>query len=224
MSTAARPAVRIALDFYDTAPWFERLIGQPDLPCDVDFIRVGYGDAAAAVASSRADLGVVVAPVGQQQAVGAEPIADDVLVGVVRVDHPAAKRGLLDPSDVADGTYLTAGDRPSHGFEHHEFFEPAGVRPLRLRKVESLAMILRLIRTFGGVTVQPALSLQTAILDGLAVVPLRAVEIRVEWATLLRAESTDNEREMADAIRTLCASDLSDVGPGNEAVPEWSGP
>ncbi len=224
MSTAARPAVRIALDFYDTAPWFERLIGQSDLPCDVDFIRVGYDEVGAAVSSRRADLGVVVSPVGQQLLSGAEPIAGDVLIGVVRGDHPAAKRGRLDPADVADATYVTAGDRPSHGFEHHEFFEPAGVRPLRLRKVESLAMILRLIRTFGGVTVQPALSLRTAILDDLAVVPLQDVEIRVEWSVLLRSEPTDNEREMADAIRTLCASDSPATGPESETVPEWAGP
>ena len=223
MSSAARPAARLALDFYDTAPWFERLIGQPALPCDVDFIRVGHDEVVAAVSSRRADLGVVVAPVDVPLLPHAEHIADDELVGVVRVDHPAAERNRLDPADVVDATYLTAGDRPSHGFEHHEFFEPAGVRPLRLRKVESLAMILRLIRTFGGVTVQPSLSLRTAPLDGLVVVPLRDVEIQVGWSVLLRPDPTDNEHQMAGAIRALVSRDRSGAGPISETVPEWAG-
>lgn len=202
MSSADRPAVRVALDFYDTAPWFEQLIARSDLPCDVDFIRIGFSDVAAAVSSRHADLGVVVSPPGVVQHSAAE-ICTDELVGVVSVDHPAATRGRLEPGDVVAATYVTAGDRPSIGFEHHGFFEPAGVRPLRLRKVESLAMILRLMRKFGGVTVQPALALKAAPLEGLAVVPLADVRIPVVWSVLLRPDASENDRALARAVEEL---------------------
>ena len=201
MGAADRPAIRIALDFYDTAPWFGPLIGMSTLPCDLDFVRVAYGSVDDAVLRRRADLGVVVSPAAVAP-IGA-PLADDELVGIVRSDHPAAARGVLLPHDVGDATYVTAGDRPTHGFEHHEFFEPAGVRPLRLRKVESLAMILELMRAFGSITVQPALAVATARLDGLAVVPLLDTRIAVRWDAVLRSPATDDEIEMVAAIGEL---------------------
>jgi len=223
MSSADRPAVRLAMDFYDTAPWFEQLIGSPDLPCDVDFIRIGFSDVASAVQSRRADLGVVVSPPSSLMLESsATDVCADVLVGVVRSDHPAAQRGALAPADIADATYLTAGDRPAHGFEHHEFFEPAGVRPLRLRKVESLAMILRLMRTFGGVTVQPALAVNAAPLDGLAIVPLMDAQIPVMWTAVLRHDASDNERAMCRAVQELARQgSFGSRGPGS--MPVWAG-
>ncbi|MEE9413809.1 MAG: LysR family transcriptional regulator [Acidimicrobiales bacterium] len=200
MTSAARPAVRIALDFYDTAPWFEELVGLDDLPCDVDFVRVGFDAARHAVNERRADLGIVVV---RGDAPAGDFLVHDELVGLVRVDHAAAKRGVLDPLDIEDAIYLTAGDRPTHGFEHHEFFEPAGVHPYRLRKVESLAMILRLMRKFGGVTVQPYLSLAAAPLDGLAMVPLRDTQIAVRWEIARRQGRSEDEVAMVEAIRGL---------------------
>jgi LysR family transcriptional regulator for metE and metH len=203
MNSADRPAVRIALDFYDTAPWFEQLIGLPDLPSDVDFLRVGHDQTIESVQRRVTDLGVIVlaagAPVG-------DVLSSDQLVAVVRDDHPAMRRGELLPSDIVDVTYVTAGNRPTHGFEHHEFFEPAGVRPHRLRKVESLAMALRLIRSFGGITVQPSLALRTPPLEGLVVVPLWGESIPVRWEIVLRRQPDDDEVAMADAIRRLVDS------------------
>jgi len=200
MNSADRPAVRIALDFYDTAPWFEQLIGLHDLPTDIDFLRVGHEQTAESVAQRVTDLGIVVLAARTPEG---NVLSADHLVGVVRNDHPAAHRYELQPGDILDATYLTVGDRPTHGFEHHEFFEPAGVRPHRLRKVESLAMALRLIRSFGGITVQPALALRTPPLDSLSVVPLAGAPILVRWEIVLRKDPADDEVAMADAIRRL---------------------
>jgi LysR family transcriptional regulator for metE and metH len=201
IGAADRPAIRVALDFYDTAPWFGPLVGVPSLPCDLDFIRIAYGTTDDAVLRRDVDLGVVVAPA--DTAPTGEVIADDELVGIVRSDHPAAARGVLLPDDIGDATYATVGDRPAHGFEHHEFFEPAGVRPLRLRKVESLAMILELMRAFGSITVQPSLAVATARLDGLSVVPLLDTRIAVRWDAVLRSPPSEDERDMVAAIRDL---------------------
>ncbi len=200
MNSADRPAVRIALDFYDTAPWFEQLVGVPDLPSDVDFLRVGHDQTVDSVARRVTDLGVVVVAADTPPG---DVLSTDQLVGVVTATHPAASRGELLPTDILDATYVTAGDRPAHGFEHHEFFEPAGVRPHRLRKVESLAMALRLIRSFGGITVQPALALRTPPIDGLVVVPLAGRPIPVRWEFVLRADPDADELAMAEAIRRL---------------------
>jgi len=200
MNSADRPAVRIALDFYDTAPWFEQLIGLPDLPSDVDFVRVHHNQTRDSVERRVTDLGVGVVAADTPHG---DVLSADHLVGVVSATHPAASRGELVPGDIIDATYVTAGDRPTRGFEHHEFFEPAGVRPHRLRKVESLAMALRLIRSFGGITVQPALALRTPPLEGLVVVPLAGRPILVRWELVLRAHPDDDELAMAETIRRL---------------------
>jgi hypothetical protein len=200
MNSADRPAVRIALDFYDTAPWFEQLIGLPDLPSDVDFLRVGHDQTTDSVERRVTDLGIIVVAADTPHG---NVLSVDWLVGVVSATHPAASRGELLPSDIIDATYMTTGDRPAPGFEHHEFFEPAGVRPHRLRKVESLAMALRLIRSFGGITVQPALALRTPPLDGLVVVPLAGRPIPIRWELVLRSNPGDDELAMAEAIRRL---------------------
>jgi LysR family transcriptional regulator for metE and metH len=204
MNSADRPAVRIALDFYDTAPWFEQLIGLPDLPSDVDFLRVAHDQTTDSVERRVTDLGVVVVAADTPRG---DVLSVDQLVGVVSATHPAASRGELIPGDIVDATYVTAGDRPAHGFEHHEFFEPAGVRPHRLRKVESLAMALRLIRSFGGITVQPSLAVRTAPLDRLAIVPLAGRPVPVRWELVLRADHNDDEVAMAEAIRRLVDTD-----------------
>jgi len=203
MTTTARPAVRIAFDFYDTAPWFERLIERTDLPGDVDFVRVGIDDVSNAVEQRRADLGVIAAPPDREARHGSEldVLFSDELVALVRNDHPAADRRELVPDDITDSWYLTFGDRPSLGFEHHHFFAPAGVRPRRLRKVESLAMILRLIRSCGGITVQPSLALRAAPLHDLCIVPLHSVSIPIDWQFATRPNPSNEVTQIIEAIR-----------------------
>lgn len=202
MSTADRPTVRLALDFYDTAPWFERLLGTHESANNLDAVRIPYDASLESVLRRRADVAVIVVPDDDPPE---QLLAHDELAAVVRDDHPAAGRNALEPGDIAATTYATAGDRPRHGFEHHEFFEPAGVRPYRLRKVESLAMVLRLIRTYGGVTVQPRLALHDAPLSGLRVVPLAGTRIHVRWQFVVRPDPRPAELEVCDAIRTLVA-------------------
>lgn len=207
MASSERSTVRLALDFYDTAPWFDRLLHAVDAPSDLDAVRVPYDGSIDAVQRRRVDLAVIVVPDDEPVVEPIfEPLVDDRLVGIVRADHPAARRGALEPTDIGEASYLTAGDRPRHGFEHHEFFEPAGVRPYRLRKVESLAMILRLIRSFGAVTVQPAIAVRDAPLDGLCVVPLRDTEIDVRWQFVRRVDAGGGERSACEAIRRIVAA------------------
>ncbi|MDW3213318.1 MAG: LysR family transcriptional regulator [Ilumatobacteraceae bacterium] len=200
MQTARRPTVRIALDFYDTAPWFEPLLDLEEQAADIDLVRVAYDDTTAAVHRRRADLGMSVLPVGVGEG---DPLFVDELVAVVRADHAAAERGVLLPDDVATDVYLTSGDRPQHGFEHHGFMEPAGVLPMRLRKVESLSMILRLLRRWGGISVQPRKVLLPSVTQDLAIVPLDGPGIGVEWRAVHRPDPSDAVVELIETIRRL---------------------
>lgn len=206
MQSADRPTVRLALDFYDTAPWFEPLLGLEDRTADVDLVRVGYHQTVDAVNRRRADLGVVLVPAGSMEG---EPLVADELVAIVAADHPACARGELLPTEIADTTYVTAGERPQPGFEHHQFFEPAGVRPRHMRKVESLSMILRLIRRYGGISMQPRLALPPEMLDDLAVVALHGVSIGVEWHLVHRPDPPDAIVELVDRIRDLLRTTAS---------------
>jgi LysR family transcriptional regulator, regulator for metE and metH len=202
MATAERPTVRIALDFYDTAPWYAGLVGIEGRSSDIDIVRVAYDDVVDSVLRRRADVGVSVFPADTGPGDGTV-LAADQLVGIVRDDHVAARRGVLEPDDIRTEVYITAGDRPQHGFEHHRFFEPAGVRPHRLRKVESLVLVLRLMRTYGGITVQPRIAVADADLTSLRLVPLAGPPIDVVWSFALRPDPTDAELEICELIRTL---------------------
>jgi LysR family transcriptional regulator for metE and metH len=203
LASAERPTVRLALDFYDTAPWFAGLVGVEDRSSDVDIVRVPYDGVTDAVLGRRADVGVGAVPVDVPVVDVTRHLADDELVGVVPAAHPAAVRGTLEPEDISTAVYITAGDRPQHGFEHHEFFEPAGVRPHRLRKVESLALVLRLIHRYGGITVQPGLALADADLSGLEIVPLAGEPVRVRWMFSLRPDPSVPELEICAVVRQL---------------------
>lgn len=203
MSSAERPTVRMALDFYDTAPWFALLVGDAERSSDIDIVRVAYDDVTNAVQRRHADVGVQVVPADEPPDRNGRELVADELVGVVRHGHPAAGRGSLEPDDIRTEVYITAGDRPRHGFEHHRFFEPAGARAHRLRKVESLALVLRLIRHYGGITVQPRLALADADLSMLHVVPLAGPPIDVRWMFLLRPEPAEPELEICETIRRM---------------------
>lgn len=219
MASAERPTVRMALDFYDTAPWFSDLLGAEEQSSDVDIVRVAYDDVADSVLRRRADVGVSVVPEGGR--LGSAPaermIVADELVAVVRDDHAAAARGALEPDDIRTDVYVTAGDRPQHGFEHQRFFEPAGVRPHRLRKVESLALLLRLMRRDGGITVQPRIALADADLTSLAVVPLAGEPIGVAWWFALRPDPGDAELAICEMIRRIVADRSSPEGQNNRS-------
>ena len=78
-------------------------------------------------------------------------------------------------------------------------------------------MALRLIRSFGGITVQPALALRTPPLDSLSVVPLAGAPIPVRWEIVLRKEPADDEVAMADAIRRLVQANRSSASVSHGA-------
>ena len=68
-----------------------------------------------------------------------------------------------------------------------------------------LILIVRLIRDFGSVTVQPSVVLRDADLSELAVVPLGGTRIEVRWELAIRADASEPELEVAALIRGVLA-------------------
>jgi ethanolamine ammonia-lyase large subunit len=59
------------------------------------------------------------------------------------------------------------------------------------------------MRSHGGVTVQPALALQSVALHDLAVVPLLDTTIGIEWRLAIRDDPGDDVTDIATTIRSL---------------------
>lgn len=196
LGSTGTPTVRVALDFFDRAPWFYRHGGFGALPFRVDIVRVAYGTSAEAVERRVVDIGVAVVP---GHASEGEVMAHDELAAAVPGDHPGVERGALLPEEVALTPYMTAGDRPEPGFEFERFLEPAGVYPAEMVMIESVSTILQLVAAGRGLTIQPRTALEPAF-EGSAVIPLADVAIPVRWEALTRPERSPQTEMLLEVI------------------------
>lgn len=201
-------SVRIAMDFYDSAPWFSAFGATRPRGIGVDLVRVAYDRATESVIGRRADIAVV--PAGLDYLPVTEAAGsiqwidcfDDELVAVVSAEHPAVGRGVFVPDDVIEACYLTAGLAPTTGFEHSEFFSPAGVMPGELFQIESVSLIVRLVADGRGVTIQPRRVVQAGPPDGVAIVPLDGPPVRIRWLAAVRT-GDEAALDVVDAIGEL---------------------
>lgn len=199
-------SVRIAMDFYDSAPWFTAFGATRPRGIGVDLVRVAYDRAIEAVSGRRAD--VAMGPVGVDHLPVLDPggsvrridCFDDELVAIVGPGHAAIERGAFIPDDVVDARYLTAGLAPTSGFEHSEFFSPAGVMPGELFQIESVALICRLVAEGRGLTIQPRRAVQHGLPAGAVLVPLADREVRIRWLAAVRA-GDETALDLVEAIR-----------------------
>lgn len=196
LGSGDRTTVRVALDFFDRAPWFYRYGGFGMFPFRVDIVRVPYGTSAEAVARRVVDVGVAVVPEHEEEG---EVLANDELAAAVPVGHQAVERGALLPEEVAAIPYMTAGDRPLPGFEFHRFLEPAGAYPTEMVMIESVSTILQLVAAGRGLTIQPRTALEP-VFEGTAVVPLAGVTIPVRWEALTRPERGPDTETLLKAM------------------------
>ncbi len=195
LGSTGRPTVRLALDFFDRAPWFYRYGGFGSFPFRVDIVRVAYGTSAEAVARRVVDIGVVVVPEHVDEG---EILAHDQLAAAVPVDHPSIERGALVPEEVAETSYMTAGG-PEPGFEFQRFLEPAGAYPSEIVMIESISTILQLVAAGRGLTIQPKGALEPAF-EGTAIVPLSGITIPVRWEVLTRPDRGPNTEALLRAM------------------------
>lgn len=184
-------------------------------------MRVAYDRATESVIGRRADIAIV--PVGLEYLPVIEPAGsiqwidcfDDELVAVVDAEHPAVERGAFLPDDVIEARYLTAGLAPTTGFEHSEFFSPAGVMPGELFQIESVSLICRLVADGRGVTIQPRRAVQHGPPIGATVVPLNGPPVRIRWLAAVRA---------GDAAALDVVDVISDMELPDAAAPDMLAP
>lgn len=196
LESTARPTVRVALDFYDRAPWFYRYGGFGMFPFRVDIIRVPYGGSRDAVARRIVDVGVIVTSRRSQDT---RLLATDELAAAVPADHPAAARGHLLPEEIASLPYMTAGERPEPGFEFESFLQPAGVYPEDIVMIESVSVILQLVAIGRGITILPRMAV-TPTPSGATTVPLHDVTVPVYWEAMTREDPYENTETLLEAI------------------------
>jgi LysR family transcriptional regulator for metE and metH len=192
--------VRVAVGFYDTAGWLIDTFAPVDGHARVELLRFRDEDLLDAVRSGAADLAIApwsIRPTG----LTALTLASDVLVAAVPADSTFATSGPISPEDLYAETFLTSDYRPSRGFEFHEFFLAADVVPTTVVQVQSLEMLLRLVGSGHGVTIQPSMVMTWNRPHRTVVVaPLAGRDITVQWMAISRTDSSDAVRAAADRI------------------------
>ncbi len=166
----------------------------------MELLRFRDEDLLDAVRSGAADLAIApwsIRPTG----LTALTLASDVLVAAVPADSTFATSGPISPEDLYAETFLTSDYRPSRGFEFHEFFLAADVVPTTVVQVQSLEMLLRLVGSGHGVTIQPSMVMTWNRPHRTVVVaPLAGRDITVQWMAISRTDSSDAVRAAADRI------------------------
>lgn len=211
LATGGLPTVRLALGFYDCAPWFRRFGADESMGFRVDVVRVRYGEDRAGVERRSADVAIELRAVitGEPLSAGELLIADDELVAIVSSDHPAIRRGSVTPGDIEGSTYLTAGRSPSTGFEHSEFIAPNRAYPRTITQVESVSLILDLVGAGRGVSIQPRLAIaEAAGARSLPILPLQDTTIGVQWVAV-----TSRNSDRAEAADRLAAAIVAEFAP-----------
>jgi LysR family transcriptional regulator for metE and metH len=212
-----RPRVRVALDFYDAAPWIA------DVPTDdtalVDLVRVPADGALSALHRRVVDLAIF--PVSTlPSGVETTTLCDDRLVAVVpSAPHALASSEPIGAAELATQPYFAVGLDPQQGFEFHEFFAPSGHVPQKIVRIESLQLVLSIVARGLGVTIQPRAAVPPR--DDLTVRPLTGDPIVVQWiAITLESPAEDVSALIARAAAALSANRLTFAGssPGTPPV------
>ena len=205
LQSAQRTTVRLGLDFYDTAPWIVAVAGDTGADHRVDVVRIPYGQLPEVLERRTVDLAVDLLPADADPG-DAHQLVDDDLVGVVATGDPAADRGELCPADVAETYYLTAGETPTHGFEHSEFMVPAGVEPREVVRIESAAVVLRMIAAGRGITILPRLAVTEADVAEVTVVDLAGPHVPVRWVVRTRTDPIDATLQVIADLQAAAAA------------------
>lgn len=131
-----------------------------------------------------------VAIVTKQQAhpqVAYRELFDDEMVAVMAADHPLAASTTIRPQDLAPHAYILYNIPHSESDVFRHFFDPAGVSPVRVLRVELTEAIIELVRARQGVTVLAGWVAGAAIRSGLVVGrALAAPGIRRQWYAAAR--------------------------------------
>jgi LysR family transcriptional regulator for metE and metH len=211
--------IRVGVGFYDTASWLLDTFAPVEGSPRIELLRFADDALLDAVRSRRADIAVAPWP-KRPSGLRHVSLASDVLVAAVPAESELADGDAVTAAELYDRTFLTSDYRATRGFEFHEFFLAADLVPQTVVQVQSLEMMLRLVGSGEGVTIQPSLVMTwNRPHRTVEVVPLAGRDIRVEWvATHLRDASAD----VVAAAERIAAAFQAAAGRG-EGAPGPSG-
>lgn len=205
-----RHRVRIGSGAYSCYRWLPAALQrfQDERP-DVEIRIVGdpTRDPVAALLAGSIDVAIGSGPLATADA-ATVPLFQDELVMIVPPSHPVAAKAFVEPSDVADETYLTYTQVEHKGYEAERFMRPAGVFPRRLVTIELTEGICELVAAGFGVSILSQWAVAPYIADGRLVARRVGPDgLFVDWHASVRASDPPDSpanglaRALADSLK-----------------------
>ncbi len=170
-------------DRFDFLPQLVSMLSTQDITLSI--LRNDVDQAGTLLSDGFADLLLTPAPMAPL-GFSSYTLFRDQLVGVCAPDHPLANHHILQPKTFIPERYLTYSDQPGSGFEYEQFFQPAGVMPGRVERIESVAMLTDVVASGHGVSILPALATRADADAGRIVSRPLSESTRLEWSLIYR--------------------------------------
>ncbi len=149
--------LRIGVECYPCHQWLTGAIGDflrqmPDV--DIDIVNKFQFSGLEGLLNQHIDI-LITPDRMQDKNIGYEVLASYELMLVVSAGHPLAGREAITPEDLLDATLLTFPVPLERLDILVQFLNPAGIRPARIKKIESVELMLTMVDLGRGVCVLP---------------------------------------------------------------------
>ncbi len=210
---AAGPKITIGTGPYSCEEWLPDFIRywttQSPAPTQIEIIQHGIDfPLSNAIRSGEIDIGIAPGEVTDPR-LGARPLFNDELVGVIGKKSPLRKKSCLGAADFVEETYLTYSTVPERGYEDDQLFRPARLYPKRWLRFGSIGMIVAMIERGGGLSILSRRAVESYEQAGRILLrPLTDAGIHVTWQAVLRTAmpSSSPASRCAAAMAEWCQS------------------
>lgn len=149
--------LRIGVECYPCHQWLTGAIGDflqqmPDV--DIDIVNKFQFSGLEGLLNQHIDILITPDRV-QSKNIGYEALAEYELMLVVSAGHLLAFRDVVTPEDLMDATLLTFPVPHERLDILVRFLNPAGIKPARIKKIESIELMLKMVDLGRGVCVLP---------------------------------------------------------------------
>lgn len=149
--------LRIGVECYPCHQWLTGAIGDflqqmPDV--DIDIVNKFQFSGLEGLLNQHIDILITPDRV-QSKNIGYEALAEYELMLVVSAGHLLAFRDVVTPEDLMDATLLTFPVPHERLDILVRFLNPAGIKPARIKKIESIELMLKMVDLGRGICVLP---------------------------------------------------------------------
>ena len=179
-----RGALRISTECYTCYHWLPARLKefQSRFPrVEIEIVVEATRRPLEALLAGELDLAVV-SYLPESPAVASRILFEDEMVAILSPQHPLASRRYLKPADFAAEHLITYSVQPRQLTVFQEFLTPAGVRPLRVSRVELTEAIVEMVKANLGVAVMARWAVARQLgAATLKAVPLTPKGFRRKW-------------------------------------------